>query len=101
MANLLPEHCNLSEHPFTNTGVDLCGPFYATQVRSSVKRYACVYTRFSIHAVHIEMLSNLDTDAFINGLLRFVSRRGFPALVWSDNGTNFVGAETELRRSFK
>ena len=101
MANLPPERCNLSEHPFTNTGVDLCGPFYVTQGRSSVKRYACVYTCFSVRAVHIEMLSNLDTDAFINGLLRFVSRRGFPAKVWSDNGTNFVGAEAELRRSFK
>ena len=72
MANLPPERCNLSEHPFTNTGVDLCGPFYVTQGRSSVKRYACVYTCFSIGAVYIEMLSNLDTEAFINGLLRFV-----------------------------
>ena len=31
------------------------------------------------------------------GVERFVSRRGTPAMIWSANGTNFIGAEKELR----
>ena len=31
------------------------------------------------------------------GVERFVSRRGAPAIIWSDNGTNIIGAEKELR----
>jgi hypothetical protein len=49
--------------------------------------------------VHIELASNLDTDSFINALRRFVARRGQPKVIQSDNGTNFVGRETELRKS--
>ena len=30
--------------------------------------------------------------------MRFVSRRGCPQKVWSDNGTNLVGADAELKR---
>ena len=37
-----------------------------------------------------------DTDSFINAFSRMVARRGTPAFVLSDNGTNFVGAEREL-----
>ena len=35
------------------------------------------------------------------GVERFVSRRVTPALICSDNGTNFIGAEKELRESFE
>ena len=35
------------------------------------------------------------------GVERFVSRRGTPAMIWSDNGTNFIGAEKELRESME
>ena len=42
----------------------------------------------------------METHVFINGLVRFVARRGHPSHVWSDNGTNLVGAQAELSRSF-
>ena len=32
---------------------------------------------------------------------RFISRRGTPAMIWSDNGTNFIGAEKGLRERIK
>jgi hypothetical protein len=43
------------------------------------------------------MAWRLDTDAFLNAFTRFISRRGVPKEVVSDNGTNFVGAVNELK----
>lgn len=50
-------------------------------------------------AIHLEVASSLDTDACINALRRFMSRRGQVKHLWSDNGTNFVGAERELKEA--
>ena len=43
----------------------------------------------------------METDTFINGFVHFVSKRGYPEKVWSDNGTNLVGARTELAKSLR
>ena len=48
-------------------------------------------------AVHLEAVSDLTSAAFIAALCRFIARRGYPTLIWSDNGTNFVGANSELK----
>ena len=50
-----------------------------------------------MRAVHIEIAHSLDTQSFINALRRFIARRGKPLKIFSDNGTNFVGAEKVLR----
>ena len=52
-----------------------------------------------MRAVHIEKLESLETESFINSLRRFVARRGQPTKIFSDRGTNFVGADTELKKS--
>ena len=95
MANLPPERLQVVK-PFTHVGIDCFGPFYVKQSRSEVKRYGCIYTCLNIRAVHIEKLDSLNTDSFINGFRRFMSRRGTPMKVWSDNGTNLVGASPEI-----
>ena len=66
-----------------------------------LQRYGCVYSCFNSRTIHIEKVDDLSTDAFINGFMRFVARRGQPRFVRSDNGTNLVGAYNELARSFK
>jgi hypothetical protein len=43
----------------------------------------------------------MDTDSFLNAFRRFISRRGIPSKVWSDNGSNFVGGSGELRKALK
>ena len=100
MADLPPDRCSPGGPPFQTTGVDVFGPFYVKVGRAQVKRYGCIYSCFSTRAIHIEKLDGLDTDTFINGFVRFVSRRSCPRQVLSDNGTNIVGAYNELRRSF-
>ncbi|GFW92566.1 integrase catalytic domain-containing protein [Trichonephila clavipes] len=47
-------------------------------------------------AVHIEAVGDLTTDSFIAALRRFSARRGAPRHIYSDNGTNFVGARRKL-----
>ncbi|XP_046963286.1 uncharacterized protein LOC124532427 [Vanessa cardui] len=47
-----------------------------------------------------EAVSNLSTEGFIAAFRRFVSRRGYCKDLYSDNGTNFVGADKELREMF-
>ena len=47
-------------------------------------------------AVHIEIVSSMDTSSCVMGIERLIARRGTPSVVWSDNGTTFVGAEKEL-----
>ena len=54
-----------------------------------------------MRAVHLEISYSLDTDAFINALRRFISRRVNPHTIYSDNGTNLVGGYLELKRSLR
>lgn len=56
----------------------------------------CLATR----AVHLEAVSNLSTAQFLAAFRRFVSRRGIPSTIHSDCGTNFVGADSEMRKLF-
>ena len=62
------------------------------------KCYVAVFVSLSVKATHLEPVTELTTSAFIATLRRFVARRGLPGTIWSDNGTNFVGAATEIRR---
>jgi hypothetical protein len=101
MADLPAERCEPGRPAFSYVGVDLFGPFYVKCGRSEVKRYGCLYTCFTSRAIHIEVLKGLETDVFINGFIRFISRRGNPIKIWSDNGTNFVGARSELTKSLR
>ena len=89
---------NQSPH-FTNTGVDYFGPFYVTFRRTTEKRWGFLFTCFTTCAFHVEIVTYMDTSSYVMGVERFVSRRGTPAMIWSDNGTNFILAEKELQES--
>ena len=62
-----------------------------------MKRYGVLFTCLACRAVHIEEAHSLDTDFFINAMKRCISRRGQPKEIRSDNGSNFVGGEKELK----
>lgn len=87
--------------PFAGTATDFAGPFLvkSSLLRNakSVKAYLCVFVCLSTKAVHLEVVSSLSLEAFIAAFSRFVSRRGLPSLMRSDNGTNFVGANKHLK----
>ena len=98
MSDLPTERVTPGEPPFTRVGTDYFGPFYTKNGRKQSKRYGVVFTCLATRAVHIEVADSLDTSSFISALRRFQARRGQVKYIRSDNGTNFVGAERELRK---
>ena len=65
---------------FNRVGLDYAGPLYVKYgyVRKPivVKSYVCVFVSLSVKAVHLELVSDMTTDAFIATLRRFIARRG-------------------------
>ena len=100
MADMPPERFDMSR-PFSTVGIDYLGPFTVRKFRKTENRYVLLVTCLATRAVHLEVAQSLDTDSFIMALRRFMARRGKPAKILSDNGTNFVGGERELREAVK
>ena len=82
-------------------GVDCFGPLLVKHGRNQVKRYGCIFTCLPTRVVHFEITHSSTTDAFIYALRRFICRRGLPDRFYSDNGTNFVGAQRILQDSIR
>ncbi|XP_073986146.1 uncharacterized protein [Rhodnius prolixus] len=97
----LPEGRVSASSPFTTTGIDYAGPFNVkiASLRSAkvLQSYLAIFVCFSTKAIHLELVTDLTTQAFLAALNRFVARRGVPSHIWSDNGTNFVGAKRRLK----
>ncbi|GFX47720.1 integrase catalytic domain-containing protein [Trichonephila clavipes] len=68
---------------------------------SAAKVTACRDFSQVVKAIHLEIVSDLTTEAFLSALKRFVVKRGRPIEIHSDNGRNFVGANNELRKILK
>ena len=90
---------------FERVGVDYAGPIYVKygNIRKPtiVKAYICVFVSLTVKAVHLKLVSDLTTEAFIACLRRFIAHRGKPSTIWSDHGTNFVGANGEKKEFVK
>ncbi|XP_062699013.1 uncharacterized protein LOC134284280 [Aedes albopictus] len=87
--------------PFTYTGIDFFGPLLVKVGRSAAKRWICLFTCLTTRAVHVEVAYSLSTQSCVKCVRRFVCRRGAPAEIYTDNGTNFLGAERILREQIR
>jgi len=85
--------------------MDYGGPFVIKESRRrnarTLKVYLALFICMSVKAVHLEIVSDLTTDAYLAALDRFVARRGTPEHLYSDCGKNYVGAARKLKSIFR
>lgn len=86
--------------PFQKCGVDYCGPFYLKarggRCKVITKSYVAVFICMASRGVHLELVTDLTSEAFLAALARLSSRRGRVHELHSDNGTTFHGADKEI-----
>ena len=98
MAPLPTSRLGMLMRAFAKCCVDYAGPFVTKiTTRLSTKRYLCRFTCPATRAVYLEIAFSLSTAHFLKAFSRMVATRGKPEEVISDNGTNFVGFQRELR----
>ncbi|GFT59126.1 integrase catalytic domain-containing protein [Trichonephila clavipes] len=85
----LPEDRVREALVFEITGVDLAGSLH---LRDGKKAWILLFTCPVYRAIHLELIQSLSTNGFLLGFRRFIARRGRPKIIYSDNGTNFTGA---------
>ena len=75
----------------------MLGPFVIKQRRNEIKRCGAMFTCMASRAMHIEIIHSLNSDSFRQALRQVTARRGNIKVLYSDNGTNFVGCENQLK----
>ena len=90
--------------PFTHAGINYAGPItlktWKGRGAKTQKGWICVFVCMTTSAVHLELVTDYSTEGFIATYRRFSSRRGIPHTIYSDCGTNFVGADANLKSMF-
>ncbi|XP_068707690.1 uncharacterized protein [Montipora foliosa] len=98
----LPKERTAGSVPFKFIGVDFAGPIkYLSKTKKEMKAYIVLYACSLTRAVYLDLLPSQSTDEFLSSLKRFISRRGRPEKIFSDNGKTFVAAAKWLRNVMK
>ena len=91
--------------PFTNIGLDFTGPLYLKvkegSKTSTSKAYMCIFICEDSLAVHLELLSSMTTQDFLQAFRRMANRRGMAEVFHSDNQTTFHKAAKVFKASTK
>ena len=85
---------------FYSVSLDLFGPFLVLDTvkrRVKTKVYGVIFNCLSTRAIYLDLAEGYDTKSFLKVFMRFTSIRGFPAKIHSDNATQLVSANRELR----
>lgn len=104
MGNLPEVHVHKSSRALEHTRVDYAGPILVRTApgrgRKAHKAYIALFVCMTTKAIHLELVSDYSSAAFLACFNRFVSRRGLPNIMYSDNGITFQDAERELVASY-
>ena len=97
MSDLPPERVTESA-PFDHVGLDVFGPFHVSdgkntrRTTATKKVFVLLINCLSSRAIHLEPLGGMDTTSVINAIRRFLALRGPCKSMFSDHGSNFMGA---------
>ena len=90
----LPPYRVSEDAAFSQIGIDFAGPLFVRDIynndNQSSKCYIALFSCASTRAIHLELVPDLRGSTFIRALKRFISRRGIPARILSDNGKTFI-----------
>ena len=95
----LPRSVQVACPPFTNIGVDLCGPLTVhamTNKRATLKVWNVIIVCLNTKAVTMHLAPGYSTDDFFIAYDSHVYDRGVPANVHSDKGSQLVAAGKEV-----
>ncbi|KHJ84426.1 hypothetical protein OESDEN_15860 [Oesophagostomum dentatum] len=93
----LPKERLIQTRPFEHVGLDYFGPLPIATASGQGKCYGSIITCMVAKLIHLELVSDLSTIAFIQMLRRFFARRGVPATITSDNSPTFLLGEKILK----
>ena len=96
---LVKSRVSLAE-PFAVTGVDFTGALYVRSAEGERKVYLCLFTCAVSRAIHLEIVTDLTVECFLQALRRFSGRRSVPKLILSDNASTYLAAAEELKVLF-
>ena len=90
-----------SAQPFEYTGVDFTGAMYVRDRGHENKVYACLFTCAVSRAVHLEIVTDLSVETFLQAFRRFSNHKPLPKILISDNASTYMAAAEELLSLFK
>ncbi|XP_071639832.1 uncharacterized protein [Temnothorax longispinosus] len=100
----LPVERVIPSRAFLHSGVDYAGPFtlktWKGRKAKTYKGYISLFVCLATSAIHLELVTDYTSEAFIAAYRRFTSRRGICSTLTSDCGTNFQGADKKLKQLF-
>ena len=93
----LPEFRVTKSEPFSTTWVDFTGPLFTKErkIQQVEKVYIALFTCAASRMIHLELVADLTSEAFIRSFKRFMSRKGIPKRVISDNGKTFKAKDVQ------
>ena len=92
------ERINISR-PFENVGIDYFGP-YRVRLSGETKVYGLIFSCMTTRAIHLEITSGLTADKTMLAIRRFISRRGCPVNILSDNARQFQLVKSVIERTW-
>lgn len=102
MGNLPRQRLLPGGYTFETTGVYYSGAITCASRQGRgcrlVKVYIAIFICLTTKAVHLELEGDFTSNKYFLALYRFISRRGKPIHIYSDNGTSFVGAHSDISR---
>lgn len=98
MGNLPYARLAVGFNVFTYTGIDYFGPIKIVDGRISKKRWGVLFTCLTTRAIHLEIAHSMNTESCIMCIRNFIVHHGPPREIYTDNGTNFEGADNELSK---
>ena len=95
----LPSEVQLQYPPFSNIGLDLCGPLLVhamTNKRATMKVWNVIFVCLNTKAVTMYLAPGYATKDFFLAYNSHISDHGLPTNVYSDKGSQLVAAEKEI-----